>query len=118
MQNGLIPGSAITSSTTFNFSTGPSNARLNQQKSKVKNQGGGWTAQIKNKHQWLQVDVGRLTNITQIATQGRADKDEWVTSYTLSFSRDGLNFTEYENENSKVSKNGELTNDGFLITGQ
>lgn len=33
--------------------------------------------------------------INALATQGRADFDQWVTSYTLSYSEDGTKYSLY-----------------------
>ena len=100
MQNGLVPDIAITASSSLDSSHGPSNARLNHKAEK--GQIGGWVANLTDLHQWLQIDAGRMINITQIATQGRADESEWVTTYSLAFSVDGIVYTGYNN--SKVTK--------------
>lgn len=42
-----------------------------------------------------QVAFHRPTKITAVALQGRADFDQWVTSYTLSYSEDGGKYSVY-----------------------
>jgi hypothetical protein len=42
----------------------------------------------------VQVDLGRDYSVTAVATQGRAGFDQWVTSFSLLFSRDGTVWAE------------------------
>ena len=62
---------------------------------------GGWASQYGDAYQFLQIDLGNVTKVTRIATQGRYDAGWWTTTYTLSYSNDGAAFTAY--------KNGEVT---------
>ena len=55
-----------------------------------------WTARVRNKNQWIQVDLGRDEVVTAIATQGRANLNQWVTSYYVSYSLDGKVFVSYK----------------------
>ena len=58
--------------------------------------GGAWSAKTTDENPWLQIDLGGLyATVTAVATQGRHDKDEWVTEYTLQYSNETLNFTHY-----------------------
>lgn len=43
----------------------------------------------------LQVDIGTLATIKSLATQGRHDAAEWVSSFALSHSSVGSNFQFY-----------------------
>lgn len=43
----------------------------------------------------LKVAFYRPVDVTAIATQGRANYNQWVTSFTLSYSEDGTKFTVY-----------------------
>ena len=64
---------------------------------------GGWVSRINNQLQWLQVKFGRKVEIRRIATQGRHRYDQWVKSYSLRFSMDGLLFIQYQtNKNQTV----------------
>ena len=77
----------------YNHYYGPWNARL-----QARNRGqtrGGWIAKYRNRKQWLQVDLGVVTRIKRIATQGRYDANQWVKSYTLSYSNNGIRFIPY-----------------------
>ena len=56
---------------------------------------GGWCAAANDVNQWLQVDFGNYTKIQRIATQGRQESAQWVISYKLSYSQDGVFFKDY-----------------------
>jgi hypothetical protein len=55
---------------------------------------GAWCAGVNAVGEFLQVDLGRDYTVTAVATQGRAGFDQWVTSFSLLFSRDGLTWAE------------------------
>ena len=62
-----------------------------------------WTAGRRDKHQWWQVDLGKTMKITMVATQGELCDTEWVTSYFVAYSQDGLEFHHVtENNQTKV----------------
>ena len=43
------------------------------------------------------MDLGNKTQVTGIKTQGQEhDTCQWVKSYTISYSNDGINFTAYK----------------------
>ena len=56
---------------------------------------GGWVAKYRNRNQWLQIDLGVATRVKRIATQARYDANQWVKSYTLSYSNNGVRFIPY-----------------------
>ena len=52
----------------------------------------------------IQVDLGSLYYVTAVATQGRPDAAQWVTSYKVTYSLDGVTFyTVAANEEDVVS---------------
>uniref|UniRef100_A0A3B3BUD9 Contactin associated protein like 3 n=1 Tax=Oryzias melastigma TaxID=30732 RepID=A0A3B3BUD9_ORYME len=61
---------------------------------------GGWSPQFSDRHQWLEVDLGRRTQITAVATQGRYGSSDWVTAYLLLFSDTGHNWIQHRQEDS------------------
>ena len=83
----------MTASSSHSFYCKPFNGRLRQRRAGRK--GGSWCAKRKNRRQWLQVDFEGLTRFTGVATQGRQNSHQWVTSYKLSYSRDGSTFRFY-----------------------
>ncbi|XP_071088543.1 lymphocyte antigen 75-like [Haliotis cracherodii] len=88
-----IDDSQITASSSLNSEHGPPRSRLNQPA-----QGdyiGAWEAEYNDKNQYIQVDLGRVVEVTAVATQGRDDKDQFVRAYTLSSSTDGKQWFPY-----------------------
>lgn len=64
---------------------------------------GAWVSRTTDQLQWLQVKFGQQVEIRRIATQGRHRFNEWVKSYSLRFSMDGVLFIQYEtNKNQTV----------------
>lgn len=102
IQDGRITQSMMSASTFYNRYYGPWSARL-----QARNHGatrGGWIARINNNRQWLQIDLGAKSVVKKIATQGRYDANQWVTSYTLSISNNAVRFYPYkENRRTRVS---------------
>ena len=96
MQNGQIPNHAITASSQYDASASPSNARL--MSTNGAGHYGGWVAKYNDIGQFLQVDFGRPLKVTKIATQGRYQKSEWVTRYTVSYSQDNGVYKYYINK--------------------
>lgn len=72
---------------------------------------GAWVPLQSDEEQWLQVDFGKVVEITKICTQGGGDGVEHcVKTYIILFSQDGENFQEYqENNDSKVRNNLQLS---------
>lgn len=62
MEDHAIPDSAITASTEWHSSHGASNARLNFINRAGKT--GGWSARHNDKGQWLQIDLGKVRDLT------------------------------------------------------
>ena len=94
IQDGRITRSMFTASSMYNHYYGPWCARLQAQ-----NRGqtrGGWIAKYRNTKQWLQVDLGTVSIVKRIATQARYDANQWVTSYTVSYSNNGVRFFPYK----------------------
>jgi len=120
--DGLIPDDAMRASSVLDRYHVPSQARLNN--TKQGKSGGAWKPKLNDKKQYLEVDLGALTNVSQVATQGYGissggkvqKKDKcWVESYTLSFSTDGSQWQQYtENDAVKVFK-GNRNNNSVVI---
>ena len=90
MEDGRVTKGMLTASSMYNHYYGPWSARL-----QARNHGsvrGGWIAKYRNSHQWLQIDLGIATRVKRIATQGRYDANQWVKSYTVSYSNNGVRF--------------------------
>lgn len=97
MENGKIPASAITASSSA-LNLKPNLARLNSPSA--------WAVLPRESDNWLQVDLGRIMAVKMIASQGRpiASYSQWVTSYEISSRVDGFDWVTYmENNAVKVS---------------
>ncbi|XP_027051820.1 uncharacterized protein LOC113679072 [Pocillopora damicornis] len=89
-----IPDSAFTASGSYDNRHRPSLARLN-----LLSDGkhvGAWCPKLKSRNQWLQIDLGEITAVTKVATQGRYNSEDRTRTYTLSYSVDGLHWTSYK----------------------
>lgn len=54
---------------------------------------GAWSVKTNDKGQWIQVDLGKIMEVTKMGMQGRQDNGQWVTEYRMSYSTDGQHFT-------------------------
>ena len=97
MESGAINDSQISASSSFDIYHGPPRARLHTMESSASARG-AWSSKIADAHQWIQVDLVELKNVTYIATQGRNRVNQYVTMYKLEQSSDGVNFTSYKKQ--------------------
>lgn len=101
-----LPDSALTASTFVENQVAPSKSRLHAPALPNGNEG-AWCSLHANAHQYLQVDLGAVKVIVQVATQGkdRSGNPNWVTSYKLSTFLNGGGFEYLMNEygSEKVS---------------
>ena len=100
MESGHLPDSAISASTSHDGNNIPQFGRLN--KIPASGKAGAWCAKSNDVKQWLQVSFGRQTTVTKVATQGRYKSNQWVTSYTLSYSVDGAHWVWYRLSNGHI----------------
>uniref|UniRef100_A0A8C3G2Y6 Contactin associated protein like 3 n=1 Tax=Cyclopterus lumpus TaxID=8103 RepID=A0A8C3G2Y6_CYCLU len=90
-----LPPSSFRSSSQLTSSHGPVFAKVNRREG-----AGGWSPLVSDRYQWLQVDLGRRTRITAVATQGRYGSSDWLTAYLLMFSDTGHNWKQHRQEDS------------------
>jgi len=93
IEDGRIPASALTASTISGAGCAATFARLNLPAASGRT--GSWCAGANNVNQWLQIDLGTPTTVTKVATQGRHDASQWITSYSLSHSLAGSFWVQY-----------------------
>ena len=88
LENGTIPDAQLSASSFLSGFEVP-RGRLNTT-------GNSWT-HIGNSdpNPWYQVDLGQVEIISAVATQGRESYPQWVKSYRIEYSNDGVNFTSY-----------------------
>ena len=98
MENGKIPASAITASSSYDSGLVLTFARLNAPSV--------WAVRhTATRPHWLQVDFGGIVAVKIVATQGRRLVDQWVTSYCISSSVHGTEWVKYMESNAvKVSQ--------------
>ena len=100
MENSEISSGQILASSQWDGYSAASQGRLFFQATERTQ--GGWSAGKRNAWQWFQVDLGsQYVKITGVATQGRQEHDEWVTSYKLRYGNNGESF-QYFKEEGKV----------------
>lgn len=83
LEDGRIQDGTISASSVYNGNYAAKLGRLNLE-AKSGNVG-AWCVLTRDANQWLQIDLGGGTTVTKVATQGRQDSDEWVTSYAVSY---------------------------------
>ena len=84
LEDGRIQDVAMSASSAYNNYYAAKLGRLNLE-AKAGNVG-AWCVLTRDANQWLQIDLGAGTTVTKVATQGRQDSDQWVTSYAISYS--------------------------------
>ena len=102
MEDGAILDSQITASSEYNVNLGAARGRLNLQASGAK--AGGWAAGALRLDEWLQVDLRGQAEISEVQTQGRDCCDQFVRTFTISYSDDGTTFTDYTEGTSGLTK--------------
>jgi hypothetical protein len=110
LENGALPDSSITASSTLALVTPASAARLNAVQGFFKE--GGWSPSCPvvdgakacsfrpttSPPDYLQVDLGRELEINAVGTQGSSSRPTWVTQYFLAFSNDGKHWAQTAKE--------------------
>ena len=81
LEDGRIQDSVMSASSQYSNSCAAKLGRLNLEAKAA----GTWCVLTRDANQWLQIDLGRGTTVTKVATQGRQDADQWVTSYAISY---------------------------------
>ena len=90
MESGKILDSAITASSQYGMGLITVSARFNEG-------GCAWSNRDAiDPYPWIQADLGDITRVTGVATQGRCNHPQWVLTYTVSYSSDGQNWEFYK----------------------
>uniref|UniRef100_A0A671Z3N9 Contactin associated protein family member 5 n=1 Tax=Sparus aurata TaxID=8175 RepID=A0A671Z3N9_SPAAU len=85
--------SSFQSSSQSSVSYAAYNAKLNR-----RDGAGGWSPMVTDQEPWLQVDLKEQMEVTAVATQGRYDSWDWVSSYLLLYSDTGRVWKQYRHE--------------------
>ena len=102
MESRAISDSQISASSQLDDNHSAKRARLNIKLNGTKK--GGWSARILDRNQWLQIDLGSYTTVTLVATQGRNGHQQWVTTFRLQYSNDGIIFHLYRERGDTSAK--------------
>jgi len=90
----IIPDGQMTASSQYSDNYQPFYGRLHGER------GDGWCSKTANGDEdWLQVDLGKTTEVCAVATQGDINGNEWITDFKLSYSSDGNKWTTYKDKN-------------------
>ena len=104
VEDGRIQDSAMSASTIDSSGFEGNLARLNLVAASSKQ--GAWCSQKLDEKQWLKIDLGVLTTVTKVATQGRVHEghSQWVTSYFISYSINNSYWANYTVDGDKKVK--------------
>ena len=99
MESSAISDSQLTASSELNSYHAIRRARLHTKETDVYSRG-SWVSATNDLNQWYQVDLGKVTLVTHVATQGRnsISPTQMVTKYKLQFSDDGASFLFYKRQ--------------------
>ena len=93
-----IPDESITASTFYFLFDSPFCGRLEETRGD-----GAWCPKTRDhKEDYLQVDMGEVYSVCEVATQGQRTGDFWTISYKLQFSLDGETYDFYKELNNTV----------------
>ncbi|XP_031570382.1 EGF-like repeat and discoidin I-like domain-containing protein 3 [Actinia tenebrosa] len=87
MESGVIPDSNINASSHLSLDDLPHHARLHGNKQ--------WSPKVHDSNPWLQVDLGKVTMVSCIATQGTRFGD-WTKTYSLQYGLNSSSFEDYQ----------------------
>lgn len=103
LESGQITDGQLTASSEWDWNHGARRGRLNIQQQGVLR--GAWSSRRNDGNQWLQIDLfDETSQVTGVATQGRADWNQWVTKYRLQYSVDGVTFQFYKEQGQSANK--------------
>ena len=99
MESGAIADSQLTASSEYNAYHSTKRSRLHTKEISALARG-AWVSSTNDANQWLQIDVGKVLNVTHIATQGRNTYSpfQYVAKYKVQYSNDGQTFQFYKRE--------------------
>ncbi len=98
MESGNILDASVTASSVYSASWVPQYGRLRKKRG-----GCAWLTKTGTdpKKSWLQVDFGKKTIVTGVATQGSCVENQWVKSYVIWYIDDAANWKYYNEGGAK-----------------
>ncbi|XP_077946747.1 contactin-associated protein-like 5 [Gasterosteus aculeatus] len=104
-----LPQSSFQSSSQSSASYAAHNGKLNR-----RDGAGGWSPVVTEQEPWLQVDLRERMEVTAVATQGRFDSWDWVSSYLLLYSDTGRAWKQYRHEDGVGSFAGNVNSEAVV----
>ncbi|XP_028398873.1 putative GPI-anchored protein pfl2 [Dendronephthya gigantea] len=101
LQNGKIRNSQLRSSSVYQNKT-----IYSEKNGRMKGKNSWSRVQTNDNKQWIQVDLGGEEIATGIASQGDGNSSNWVKSYFVSYSLDGIIYKNYTNDGDNKVFNG------------
>ncbi|XP_043988376.1 contactin-associated protein-like 5 [Gambusia affinis] len=101
-----LPHSSFQSSSQSSASYSAFYAKLNR-----RDEAGGWSPMVTDQDPWLQVDLREQMEVTAVATQGRYDSSDWVSSYLLLYSDTGRIWKQYRHEDGLERFDGNVNSE-------
>ena len=89
----LVPDAWLTASSKLSVNTPARNGRLNY------TAGSSWCASSSDNYPYLEIDLQILHIICAVSTQGNNQADQWVKTFSLQSSIDGITWTNYTEHN-------------------
>ncbi len=85
----------VVASSEWDANHGPGHIRLDYN---TKEGASSWSAAVNDSNQWVIVNFGlKPVRVTRLVTQGRGNYDQWVTSFKVQYSQDGIYFSDVDN---------------------
>ncbi|XP_020628622.1 EGF-like repeat and discoidin I-like domain-containing protein 3 isoform X2 [Orbicella faveolata] len=117
MESGAIADSQLTASSELDSNHAIKRARLHTKETDVYSRG-SWVSATNDLNQWYQVDLGKITPVIHVSTQGRNfhSPAQMVTKYKLQFSDHGASFLFYkrQGESSEAVFDGNFDHDTIV----
>ena len=76
---------------------------------------GAWCAAAKDKNQWIMITSVRPVIWKKISTMGDSNNDQWMSSYYITYSDDGIIWTEYKNKQIFTANNDRVTKVEYVL---
>ncbi|XP_022780705.1 uncharacterized protein LOC111321951 [Stylophora pistillata] len=99
MSNGTILDHEISGSSTIDKAHPAFYARVITARNERVSTRGSWCAKLADKEQYLEIDLKKPRKVTGIGTQGQVSDERWVVRYRITYSANGLKWTNYTEDN-------------------
>ncbi|ELT93506.1 hypothetical protein CAPTEDRAFT_105177, partial [Capitella teleta] len=90
----FVPDERMTASSQYDDNHGPERARFDTVREGVLR--GGWCPAVNIPGEWIQVEFDATMSVQAIKTRGRQDNQQWIESYIIHFSDDGVDWEDYQ----------------------